>query len=103
MSVEPPRPIPDRVVEALHLVNGHTGGDLLIVVNTDPHRVQETMVHVPTHELGLADDQSYVVEDLLTGAQYSWRGVRNYVRLDPAMEPGHVLLVHRAGEPPLAL
>ena len=54
----------------------------------------ETMIHVPVHEMGLADDDPYVVEDLLTGARYSWRGVRNYVRLDPASEPGHLLLVH---------
>jgi starch synthase (maltosyl-transferring) len=99
LSMDPPRPVPDPIVEALHLANGDEAGDLLIVVNTDPHRVQETMVHVPTHELGFADDEPYVVEDLLTGARYSWRGVRNYVRLDPATEPGHVLLVHGAGEP----
>src|SRR5262249_50743570 len=52
LSTEPPRPVPDRVVEALHLANGDDAADLLVVVNTDPHRIQETMVHVPTHELG---------------------------------------------------
>ena len=40
------------------------------------------------------DDRPYVVRDLLSGARYTWRGVRNYVRLDPAVEPGHLLLVH---------
>jgi len=33
------------------------------------------------------------VHDLLTGARYTWRGARNYVRLDPAQQPGHVLLI----------
>jgi starch synthase (maltosyl-transferring) len=71
-------------------------GDVLIVVNTDPHHPQETMIHVPIHEMGLDDQQAYVVHDLLTGARYTWRGVRNYVRLDPTVEPGHVFLVEPA-------
>jgi starch synthase (maltosyl-transferring) len=33
--------------------------------------------------------------DLLTGARYTWRGARNYVRLDPAVQPGHLLRVER--------
>jgi starch synthase (maltosyl-transferring) len=67
---------------------------VLVAVNTNPHAVEETMVHVPLGDLGIGDDEPYVVEDLLTGAKYTWRGVRNYVRLDPMVEPGHVLLVH---------
>lgn len=68
--------------------------DILVVVNTDPHHAQETMVHVPLHDMGIGEDRSYDVEDLLTGERYTWQGVRNYVKLDPAVEPGHVLLVH---------
>ena len=69
--------------------------DLLIAVNVDPFRPHETMVHVPVDALGLHHDQSYVVEDLLTGARYTWRGSRNYVRLDPHEQPGHVLRLER--------
>lgn len=69
------------------------GEDLLIAVNLDPHRVQATMVHVPIADMGIADDEPYVVHDLLTGDRYTWRGVRNYVRLDPAFQAGHVLRV----------
>ena len=73
--------------------------DLLIVVNCDPHNAQETMVHVPLAELGLHEHTPYVVEDLLTGARYTWQGVRNYVRLDPQIQPGHLLrLVRPEGE-----
>jgi starch synthase (maltosyl-transferring) len=69
------------------------GSGVLVVATTDPHHVQESMVHVPIHEMGIDDEQSYVVHDLLTGARYTWRGVRNYVRLDPNVEPGHVFVV----------
>ena len=64
--------------------------DLLVIVNLDPSRAQETVVTVPLAELGLDPDIPYVVEDLLTGARYSWRGARNYVRLDPNLQPGHI-------------
>ena len=52
-------------------------------------------MHVPVDELGLGHDRDYVVEDLLTGVRYTWRGSRAYVRLDPNHEPGHVLRVVR--------
>jgi starch synthase (maltosyl-transferring) len=69
--------------------------DLLIAANVDPHRAQESIVHVPLEALGLGPDQPYTVEDVLTGARYTWRGTRNYVRLDPQLQPGHVLRVVR--------
>jgi starch synthase (maltosyl-transferring) len=70
--------------------------DLLVAVNLDPARAQETMVHVPLDPLEIPSNEPYVVEDLLTGARYSWRGTRNYVRLDPTVgRAGHVLRVER--------
>jgi starch synthase (maltosyl-transferring) len=69
--------------------------DLLVIVNLDPSRAQETVVTVPLAELGLDPDTPYIVEDLLTGARYSWRGARNYVRLDPNLQPGHILRLQR--------
>jgi starch synthase (maltosyl-transferring) len=70
--------------------------DLLIAVNLDPHHAQETMVHVPLDDLGIGADEAFVVHDLLTGERYTWRGIRNYVRLDPAERVAHVLRVERA-------
>jgi starch synthase (maltosyl-transferring) len=34
----------------------------------------------------------FEVTDLLTGASYNW-GTSNYVRLDPQIEPAHILRV----------
>ena len=72
-----------------------TDGEILVAVNTDPLSAQDGMVHVPIAEMGLGDDEQYVVLDLLTDARYTWRGSRNYVRLDPAEQPGHLLRVER--------
>lgn len=94
-----PQPIPPEMLGfAEGTASSH--GDLLIAVNTDPFHAQETMVHVPVREMGLDEQQPYVVHDLLTGKRYTWRGVRNYVRLDPDVEPGHLFLVEP--EPPAA-
>jgi starch synthase (maltosyl-transferring) len=93
--------VPPSITKSLELSDAE-GDDVLIAVNTDPRHAQETMVHVPIHEMGIDDDQPYVVRDLLSGACYTWRGVRNYVRLDPEETPGHVLLVERDGVTDLA-
>jgi len=69
------------------------GNDLLIVVNLDPLRPQETMVHVPLDLLRIGPDEPFIVEDQLTGARYTWRGVGNYVRLDPQRQPGHLFKI----------
>ncbi len=76
----------------------HDGGprdDLLIAVNTDPHRPHHTMVHVPLDLMGIPPHAAYGVEDLLTGARYTWQGSRNYVRLDPAHQVAHIFRVIR--------
>ncbi|MEO7218512.1 MAG: alpha-1,4-glucan--maltose-1-phosphate maltosyltransferase [Gemmatimonadaceae bacterium] len=67
--------------------------DLLVVVNVDPLHAQEGTVDIPLAQLGLAPNVSFDVEDLLTRARYTWRGTRNYVRLDPTRQAGHVLKV----------
>ncbi len=71
------------------------GNDLLIAVNLDPFLAHESFVHVPLGDLGINPDQSFLVEDLLTGERYQWRGARNYVRLDPRERVGHVLRIVR--------
>lgn len=67
---------------------------LLIAVNLDPHVWHECTVTVPPAEIGLKPGAAYQVKDLITGAVYTW-GEHNYVRLDPLVEPAHLLLVQR--------
>lgn len=69
---------------------------LFVAVTTDPRLPQESMVHVPLAPFGLGPDEQYVVRDLLTGQKYTWRGSRNYVRLDPLNGPvAHIFVVER--------
>jgi len=68
------------------------GNLLLIAVNLDPFHVQECTVTVPLEIVGLVPGRRYRVTDLLTNATYEW-SQSNYVRLDPAFQPAHILRV----------
>ncbi len=70
--------------------------DLVVIVNLDPSRMHETMIHLQLEQLGLREDQMFEMEDLLTGVRHTWRGSRNYVRLDPSERVGHVLRLVRS-------
>ena len=72
-----------------------TRSDLVIVViNLDPHGARETVVHLDLPALGLDWHDSLAVHDEITGQDWHW-GQHNYVRLDPGVEPAHVLTVRR--------
>ena len=66
---------------------------VFVVVNTDPHWTQQGWVQVPIWEMGIEPRQRYVVEDLLDGARYSWRGEWNFVKLDPTERAAHILVI----------
>jgi starch synthase (maltosyl-transferring) len=66
---------------------------VFVAANTDPHHMQHGWVEVPIRELGIEENQSYDVEDLLDGVRYRWRGASNYVRLDPSVRMAHIFVV----------
>ncbi|MFN8637642.1 MAG: alpha-1,4-glucan--maltose-1-phosphate maltosyltransferase [Chloroflexota bacterium] len=68
---------------------------VLVALNLDPLETHHGGVFLPPGEFGLRDDEVYEVEDLLTGAVYSWFGRHNWVRLDPKVQPAHILRVRR--------
>jgi starch synthase (maltosyl-transferring) len=68
---------------------------LIVVVNLDPHAAHHSTVEVPHALIGTGEHERFAVRDLLTGANYAW-GDKNYVRLDPAHVPAHILLIEKA-------
>jgi starch synthase (maltosyl-transferring) len=72
---------------------------IIVVVNVDPHVTKECSVVLDLAALEL-DPQDrtpgggFHVDDLLTGNSWEW-GEYNYVRLDPHVEPAHILSVRR--------
>jgi len=72
------------------------GGDMILVaVNLDPHGAHEADVEAPFWMLGLADDATAQVENLLTGQSFSWQGKWRRIALDP----GQPYLIFRMEAP----
>lgn len=65
---------------------------IIVVANVDPHSVRETTVRLDLTKLGLEENATFTVTDLVTGHQFFW-GRDNYVRLDAFTEPVHILAV----------
>jgi starch synthase (maltosyl-transferring) len=65
---------------------------IIVVANVDPHSVRQTMVHLDTTLWGVAPGEPFDVEDLITGAVWTWAD-HNFVRLDAFTEPVHILHV----------
>jgi starch synthase (maltosyl-transferring) len=68
---------------------------ILVVVNLDPHRKQYCFVDVPIDQFGSIEGDAYQVHDLLSEARYIWHGRRNYVELDPEIQPAHIFRIRR--------
>jgi starch synthase (maltosyl-transferring) len=69
------------------------GARVFVVANTDPHWIQHGWVQMPIWEMGITARERYVVEDLLDGGHYTWRGEWNYVKLDPSERVAHVFVI----------
>jgi starch synthase (maltosyl-transferring) len=73
--------------------DGATGDTILVACSMDPHNIREGWVHLRLNELGIGWDESFLVADLLSGANYEW-SEHNFVRLTPD-QPSHIFHVRR--------
>jgi starch synthase (maltosyl-transferring) len=71
---------------------------VLVAVNLDPHAAQGADFEVPLWELGLPDEASIDVEDLVSGTRFVWHGKIQHVHLEPSVCPYAVWrLIRRDG------
>lgn len=73
------------------------GDTVIVVVNLDPHGTRDATLALDMLALGMDWHDTFAVRDEVTGAIYWWRQ-HNYVRLDPFVEPAHILSVSRNGQ-----
>jgi starch synthase (maltosyl-transferring) len=54
-------------------------------------------VRLPVQDLHLGSGlvESYQVHDLISDERFLWRGATNFVKLDPQVNPAHILRVRR--------
>ncbi len=70
------------------------GNIVLIAVNLDPFEPHESQLQFPLQEMGVGEEDSFEVEELLTGSKHLWRGSSQSVHLDPD-SPAAIFRVHR--------
>jgi len=76
------------------------GDDVVLVfVNLDPGWKQSGWTWLQLDALGIDPSRDFQVEDVISGARYTWHGPRNFVALDPVVAPGHILVVTQAPAP----
>jgi starch synthase (maltosyl-transferring) len=82
-----------RIVTPAGGPGGTAGTDtVLVVVNLDPDQAREATIWLDGPALGVDASAGFSVTDELTGESFRW-GPANYVRLDPATGPAHILAV----------
>lgn len=65
---------------------------IIVVANVDPHSTRQTTIHLDSTVWGVPRGDDFDVEDLITGATWTWNQ-DNFVRLDAFAEPVHILHV----------
>ena len=88
-------PSDNEQILAFHKWSDDRSDHVIIVVNLDPHRRQESNLHLPLASLGLSADEPFEVEDVLFEEVYTWRESTNFVSLDPRTKPVHLLKVKK--------
>jgi starch synthase (maltosyl-transferring) len=68
---------------------------ILVIVNLDPYKKQESFVYVPIDQLGIKPDETYQVYDLLEDERFYWKGEKNFISLDPQDKVAHIFLVYK--------
>jgi starch synthase (maltosyl-transferring) len=66
---------------------------ILVAINLDPSNEQGGWIDLDLKSLGIAHEETFDVEDLLTGVHYQWHDRSNYVALRPDIQPAHIFKV----------
>ena len=76
--------------------DGNGIGDFAgLTANLHPPGAHAAIVDVPIDELGLAPDQPYRMQELLSEVSYEWRGPRGFIDLNPVDAPAQIFALRR--------
>ncbi|CAN5823653.1 alpha-1,4-glucan--maltose-1-phosphate maltosyltransferase [soil metagenome] len=70
------------------------GNSIFVAVNLDPFEAHEATLHFPLEQMGLGENETWEVEELLEGERHLWQGRAQKVRLEPD-SPGRIYRVRR--------
>jgi len=72
----------------------HTN-NLLFAVNLNPYQTQEAVLHIPIGELGIKEDETYQLHELMTDTYNLVKGSSYSIRLDPHEEPAAIFAIRK--------
>jgi len=84
-------PIDNDQLIAYAKVSADRSNIVVCAVNLDPHHAQSGWIEIDPDTFGIEPRQTYQMHDLISGSHFLWNGARNYVSLDPARCPAHVM------------
>jgi starch synthase (maltosyl-transferring) len=73
----------------------HGENQILVAINLDPTQEQAGWIDLDLKELAIPHNETFDVEDLLTGIHYQWHDRSNYVALRPDVMPAHIFRLLR--------
>ncbi len=68
---------------------------VLCAVNLNPYDVAEAVIELPLDVLGIAENETFEVEELMGGTRHLWHGRKQRLRLDPRQQPAMIFRVNR--------
>ena len=74
-------------------IDEQTNDLILTVVNIDPWHTQSGWIRTDFGALGIDQGTQFTVQDLLNGNTYTWRGMHNFIELNPNEMPAHIFEV----------
>jgi len=83
-------PVPPPAARPAAASGTEPANTILVVVNLDPHYEQSGWIDLDLKQLGIRHDETFDVEDLLTGIHYQWHDRSNYVALNTTTQPAHI-------------
>jgi starch synthase (maltosyl-transferring) len=71
------------------------GNRILVAINLDPTQEQAGWIDLDLKQLAIPHNETFEIEDLLTGTHYHWHDRSNYVALRPDVMPAHIFRLIR--------
>jgi starch synthase (maltosyl-transferring) len=68
---------------------------IFVAINLDPTQEQAGWIDLDLKELAIPHNETFDIEDLLTGTHYQWHDRSNYVALRPDVMPAHIFRLLR--------
>lgn len=68
---------------------------VFIAVNLDPFNIHSSILRIPIEHFGIAENEEYEIEELITGKVFKWKGSESEIELNPNEEPAMIFKIKK--------